>query len=183
MARRYSYDTHQGKASKVLTVFIAALVIVAFGVGGYFLHKRLEKPPVIPQAITNNVNFPIYYPTITKETTIRQNTIKYSSTQSQVSFIVNDVSSEVTFAEQAAPDTFVNDPGLYPQFIEKLDGSTSFSSIDGTVNITLPPQTHLQTAVMDAKGTLLFVSSDSGNLTENEWKTLFNDLEYVQPNS
>ncbi|HUD05657.1 MAG TPA: hypothetical protein VMR18_01895 [Candidatus Saccharimonadales bacterium] len=63
--------------------------------------------------------------------------------------------------------------------IEKLNGYASFDSVDGTVSLTNPTEVKSETAVMNAKGTLLFAKSN-GNLSENSWKLLFNSLDYSQ---
>lgn len=87
----------------------------------------------------------------------------------------------ITFAEQSSPDSFAADPNFYPAFIQKLGGYDTFNSVNGQVDLTRPAQVNAETGVMNTKGTLLFARSD-GDLSETNWKLLFNSLDYTQPN-
>jgi hypothetical protein len=97
------------------------------------------------------------------------------------SHIVNFNGALITFSEQSSPSTFVNDTSLYPEFISKLNGINAFVSVNGTVNITHPQGSQYETAVMNAKGTLLFAQSTNKDISQSNWQLLFNNLLYTRP--
>lgn len=167
---RKSY-TIQWLITGLVAVFLFALIGI---------HIYDTKPPIIPGTIQKQVNFPIFYPNLSQRVDIETNSFKYDKSLGQVTFIVKFASRSITFAEQTSPDSFAADPTFYNNFIEKLGGYATFDSVNGTVSLTEPAQVDAQTAVMNAKGTLLFAKS-SGNISQNNWTLLFNSLAYTQP--
>lgn len=161
----------------LLPLLVIALAIVITILVALF-HNR---PAVVPRSILKQVNFVIFYPPASQQMTIEPGTFKYAKSLGQVSFIVGFGGRHITFAEQSSPDSFSADPNFYPQFIQKLGGYATFGSTNGQVDLTRPSQVNAETGVMNAKGTLLFAKSD-GDLSEDNWKLLFNALSYAQPN-
>jgi hypothetical protein len=155
----------------IITIVLITVAVVIF---------YATRPPVIPKSILKQINFAIFYPPINQQTTIETSTFKYAKSLGQVSFIVNFSGQHITFAEQSSPDSFAADPNFYPAFVQKLGGYATFTSVNGRVDLARPAQVDAETGIMNAKGTLLFVKSTS-NLSENNWKLLFNSLTYAQP--
>jgi hypothetical protein len=164
------------RLKRILLVLGSSLLITAVAVGV----EAYIKPPVVPKNILRQVNFPVFYPEPNKQIKVQTKSFKYDSSQGQISFIVALDNRSITFAEQSSPDSFGADPNFYSAFIQKLNGYATFDSVDGTVSLTYPAQVNSQTAVMNAKGTLLFAKS-TGDISENSWKLLFNSLTYTQP--
>lgn len=162
------------------TLIISASVLV-LGITLVAVLLLLRKPSVVPQSILKQIDFAIFYPPVSQQTTIETGTFKYAKSLGQVSFIVEFGGQHITFAEQASPDSFGADPNFYSQFIKSLNGYTFFDSVNGRVDLAQPAQVNAETGVMNAKGTLMFAKSD-GNLSEDNWKLLFNSLSYTQPN-
>jgi hypothetical protein len=172
------YTVFSGSKNNTTTGrILVVVVIILVAVLAAYLH---DKPPVIPTAIQKQVNFVIFYPQPNNQITLEKSTIKYDKSIAQISYIVNFANQHITFSEQASPDSFAADPTFYSNFVQKLNGYATFDSLNGTVNLTLPTEIKTETGVMNAKGTLVFVKS-SGNLSENNWKLLFNSLSYTQP--
>jgi len=155
------------------------LIVVGLAIAGYIFFV-VGRTSFVPKSITSSVQFPIFYPKPSKQIIIKQPSFKYDKSDGQVSFIVSYKGSSITFAEQSSPDSFSADPNFYPAFIQKLNGYGTFSGVDGRVDLTLPSETHEQTAIMNAKGTLVFAST-SGQISESNWKLLFYDLNNTQP--
>ena len=153
------------------------VLAVAAMVGAYVYNSR---PSVIPSAIRRQANFAIFYPNPSKQIYILPSSFKYDTSLSQVAFAARFANRSITFAEQSSPDSFAATPTFYANFITKLGGYATFSSIDGTVSLTEPAQVNAQTAVMNTKGTLLFAKS-SNDMSENNWRLLFNSLSFTQP--
>jgi len=155
-------------------IICVAAVIIA-------LINFINKPPVIPSDIQKQVNFVIFYPQPSTQTVIQKNTFKYDPKLKQASFIADYGGRQITFAEQSSPDSFADDPNFYPKFIASLNGYATFDSVDGRVDLTRPKEVKSQTAVMNAKGTLMFAKSN-GDISEDNWKLLFNSMLYTKPN-
>jgi hypothetical protein len=164
-------------AKKLRRSIVGIVIVLAVAIAVYV---HCMKPSVVPSTIRKRANFAIFYPNPSKQIYIPVNSFKYDASLNQVAFVVRFAGRSVTFAEQPSPDSFAADPTFYSNFITKLGGYATFSSIDGTVSLTEPAQVDTQTAVMNTKGTLLFAKS-SGNINENNWKLLFNSLSYTQP--
>jgi hypothetical protein len=151
---------------------------MALGAGFYV---RYHNQSVIPKNILNQLNFSVFYPKQNSQTKIETNTFKYSKQLGQLSFIVVYDNQHLTFAEQSSPDSFAADPSFYTKFINSLNGYATFDSANGTASLTVPTEVKHEVGVMNAKGTLLFAQSTTGNLSETAWKQLFNSLVYTQP--
>jgi hypothetical protein len=164
--------------TKTLRRSIVAIVLLLAVVICVYAYTR--GPSAVPSTIREQANFAIFYPNPTQQIYILPGSFKYDKSLAQVAFIARFAGQSVTFAEQSSPDSFAADPTFYSNFITKLGGYATFSSVDGTVSLTEPAQVNTQTAVMNTKGTLLFAKS-SGNISENDWKLLFNSLSYTQP--
>ena len=156
---------------------ILLLAVVSAVIFLIFFNRQV----IVPSSISQQANFVIFYPQPSQQVTVQIKTFKYDPTNKQVSFIVSFSGRNITFAEQGSPDSFADDPNFYSQFITKLNGYTTFGSVNGTVDLTRPSEVKNETAVMNAKGTLLFANSN-GDISEDNWKSLFNVLHYTQPN-
>lgn len=154
----------------ISAVLLAAVIVIAI----------LHQPALLPKDIKKQVNFVVFYPT-GSQAVIEKSSFKYDSSLKLLSFDTNFAGKQITFAEQGTPDSFVDDSNFYPKFIDSLNGYATFSSIQGQVDLTVPKEFNNQTGVMNAKGTLLFAKS-SGNISEDNWKQLFNSFNYIKPN-
>lgn len=164
------------KAIIIATSLGVILVAVAVGL---WLGLRSTEP--FPQSVLKEVNYPLFYPSQLNQVKISKPSIKYNKQQGSISYIVYLNQTELTFSEQASPETFTYDSSLYPQFVDKFGNYASFDSLDGTVYLTQLPGSNSQTAIMDSKGTLLFVRTDNSTMSQNRWKLLFNTIEFTLP--
>jgi hypothetical protein len=70
----------------------------------------------------------------------------------------------------------VDIPAAYTKLLSSLNQFDSFDSPNGTVALTHPKELNgAESAVMNAKGTLLFVRPN-GNVSSDDWRRLFNNL-------
>lgn len=164
---------------KISLKVIAGIIVVAILVVAVIWWKR--STTIVPPSIANQASFVIFYPANGSQITIQKTSFKYDNTNKQVSFIVAYQGQSITFGEQSSPDSFSDDQNFYPQFIQSLNGYSTFSSANGSVDLTKPTETNHETGVMNSKGTLLFAQDTTGNLSENAWKQLFNALIFIQP--
>lgn len=158
---------------------ILPVLILCAIVGAVIIFRSPDKP-VVPEAIQKQANYAIFYPQPGDQTSIQQDTFKYDPSTKQASFVVNFMGRQITFAEQSSPESFADNPNIYPQFVQKLNNYATFDSLNGRVDLTRPKNVNGQAGIMNAKGTLMFASLTTGSLTENQWKELFNNLEITK---
>jgi len=164
------------KNYRLITILLVVIIVCIIG---YFMSIS-PKPDPVPKSIQNRVSFTIFYPVPSQQTVFKQDSFKYNKSLSQITFVVNFDKRNITFAEQSTPGSFNSSPSFYQSFVQKLGGYATFDAVNGRVDLTLPIQTEEQTAIMNAKGTLLFANS-SGKISENNWKLLFNSVNNIQP--
>ncbi len=155
---------------------ISVIVLLSFGI---YIANKIINPVPIPSSIVNSVKFAIFYPQPNKQIVYQKGSFEYDKSKGQVIFNIHYDGQEVTFSEQSSPDAFSANPNYYQSLVSGLNNYATFASINGQVNLTIPSQTKQQTAIMNTKGTLLFVNS-RGDLNENNWKILFASLKYTQ---
>lgn len=92
---------------------------------------------------------------------------------------INGVGSAVV-SEQPTPDSFIDIPQVYDKVVANMNEYGTFDSDIGTVHLTRPKDLGgKQAAVMNAKGTLMFVKPER-DLSDDQWRKLFNGLEVVR---
>lgn len=162
--------TRRGKY--LLYVAIGLLIVATAGIAAV----RLRQPATIvtPQ-VASQLTSTLFVPQVGDVAVVRA-TVKYDASLKVLSYVVRTDGTVLTVSEQPTPDSFVDVPGVYTKTIEGMKGYQSFDSVQGHVDLTRPT-THgdKQTAVMNAKGTLLFVKADH-DLTIDQWKQFFRAL-------
>ena len=119
------------------------------------------------------MHFPVFLPVTA--ITLNASSYKFDPGQKVLSFTgrLGD-GQTVTFAEQATPDPFNDIPNYYTQFLTKIFEYEAFDSLQGTVHLTHPNGAG-QAAVMNAKGTLMFVRV-AHDEPKSAWQQIFNKL-------
>lgn len=162
----------------IAIVSVVVLAIAAGGAGYYFTHR----PTLIPQAIRKQVSFVIFVPGKSSADQVNHTTVKYDSSLQLLTYMAKSASNnlQIIISEQATPQSFVDIPQTYDALTTKLNQYGSFDSINGTVYLTRPKELNGgQSAVMNAKGTLLF-AKPSQSLSDNDWRAFFNSLNIIQ---
>lgn len=143
----------------------------------YGLHQ-----PIIPRQVLNQATFGVWYPTAgTLGLQVDRGTVKNTASGQDklVTFVARNPSNNLSFTEQAVPDSFNDIPQLYDKLIEKLRGYATFDSVNGTVSLTRPEEFKSgQTAVMKAKGAMVFIRPDK-DLSTDDWRRLINNLSFA----
>jgi hypothetical protein len=158
------------------------LVLGAFMVAGiYFLFFHHTGFNPIPSKIKQQASFVVFYPGTDPSVTVDANSFKYSSQSQLMSYKITYNNAAITIAEQSTPQNFIDIPQAYDKLIESLNVYASFDSYYDKVNLTHPKEFNgQQSAVMNSKGTLVFAHPTKGELTEDQWKKLFNGLEIIR---
>jgi hypothetical protein len=158
--------------------FRALAGLVAAGLIVVTVMILLPKPP-IPGIIKSQLTSTLVLPSA-KQATIDRNSAKYDSSLKVLSFNATVAGHKVVMAEQPTPDQFIDIPQAYDKVVENMNAYAQFDSALGTVHLTKPTQLHGgQTAVINAKGTLLF-AKPSSNLTDDQWRRFFNSFAVAQ---
>lgn len=157
-------------------LLLAALLVVAVAVTAiYWSFFRATSP--VTTAISRQANFAIFYPGKQTGYTADSKSMSYDTQNKLVTFTAQGPGTNLDFTEQATPTSFVDIPAAYDKLINNLRGYSSFESLHGKVNLTHPKELGgAQAAVMNAKGTLLFIRPNR-DLPDDEWRRLFNGLQ------
>jgi hypothetical protein len=127
---------------------VAILLLILLCVGGFIL---FHKTTALPQAITSNVSFPVYYPTdLPAGYQLDKNSIK---TQDQRLFYQFQKGSNIIYVtEQSAPS--------HPPDLKNLDGFGQVSTITGEA--VLGTVNGKPTGILLTKSTLTAVNGTDG---------------------
>ena len=175
--------THK-KRNQLSTPLALSLGVVAGAgllLGTYFIFLYKSTPNIIPPGIKKQVSFNVFYPSPDPTVTVDSKSFKYDSQAKLMSYVITYVKTPVTIAEQATPQNFIDIPQAYDKLIESLSEYGSFQSYYDKVSLTHPKEFNgQQSAVMNSKGTLVFAHPTRGDLTEDQWKKLFNGFEVIR---
>jgi hypothetical protein len=175
-----AYQRRSMKQFVVISVTI--MIILSLIAGGVLGYMRWQKSKIIiPPAIKKQVTSVIFWPSKDAPVLSDKQTIKYNPNEKLLSYVAHTSNGrELIISEQPTPDSFNDIPQVFSKFTEGLHQYTSFSTPDGTVSLTRPKELKGgQTAVMSAKGTLMFIKP-SKDLSDDEWRQLFNNLEIIR---
>lgn len=85
----------------------------------------------------------------------------------------------VTVSEQATPDQFTDIPTYSEKVFQKFGEYKTFEMSIGIVHLVRSPKDKQQAAVINTKGTLMFVKPDK-DLTEDQWREFFKNIAVIQ---
>ena len=166
---------------KLRLLIVVSLVVTILTIG-LAVNMRANNQP-IPHDILKQAAFGIWYPAANPpEFKVDRGAVKYSvnGQDKLVTFVARGLTNNLSFTEQAVPDSFNDIPQLYDKLIEKLRAYSTFDSVNGTVSLTRPEELKGgQTAVMRAKGTMVFVRPDK-DLSADDWRRLMNNLSFAR---
>jgi hypothetical protein len=167
--------THKARSRLPVLALAAVVTVIVASAVGYQLLKPTKQ---IPPAIAKQVSFGVFLPPDKSGVAVDSSSFSYNKSEGVLNFtVVRADGMKLSFTEQATPESFVDVPQVYDKLISSLHGYSSFDSVNGRVNLTHPPQLKGgEAAVMNAKGTLMFVRS-SKVLPDDEWRQLFSRLE------
>ena len=162
-------------------IIAVGLLVIGLTVAGFISLHRTHTDGPIPQTIKRQVAFVIFYPSPKTAVVVDVNSFKYDTKEKLLSYVVNYANTPITIAEQATPQNFIDIPQAYDKLIESLGEYGSFQSYYDKVSLTHPKEFNgQQSAVMNSKGTLVFAHPTKGDLTEDQWKKLFNGFEVIR---
>lgn len=161
------------KRLRLIVVIVAVLglvVIVAMLLG--------PKPPVpaeVKRAVTSTILIPK-----TRNVVVSRESMSYNSQIKLLTYQAIVYGTKTVVSEQPTPESFIDIPQVYDKLVASMNEYSKFDSTSGTVHLTRPSNLKgKQTALMNAKGTLMFVKPES-DLTEDQWRKFFNGIEVVK---
>ena len=150
----------------------------AAGIIAAVVMLTLPKPP-IPGAIKQQLTSTLMLPNTSRYPVARSST-KYDTGLKLLTFDVTAFHSKLIVSEQPTPDQFVDVPAVYQKVLDGMSDYADFDVSLGTVHLTTSPQLHGgQTAVLNAKGTLVFAKPATG-LSEDQWHQFFTSFAVAQ---
>jgi hypothetical protein len=165
-------------SKKAVLITLLALVLASAGTALYLLQDNTNP---LPQSVKSQIGYKAIYPS--KVSQIDPNSYAYQADGKTLSFIVTTNNAHVTFTEQPAPNTLGSDGqpyypalGLHPyaQFKTKL-GPVALAKFWKAGSLKPVGES----AILATGGTLLIAHSDK-DLTNAQWKTLFDSLKTGQ---
>jgi hypothetical protein len=153
--------------------------MVGLAAGIYF--RQSSKNP-LPSDVKNHVKFKIIYPS-SNSARIDKSSFVYQPKQGVLTYNVNFAGTNISYSEQAAPNTLGSDtqvyyPSLgihpYAQFYSNL-GQVALTKFWQSGNL----KSVGQSAVIASHGTFLIAHSEK-NLTNAQWKNLFQSLKITK---
>ena len=156
------------------TLAALALVLALSIVSTIAIAAHYRKKPLIPVVVRKAVTYTIFVPNGAGDYSLKTPTLNYVMTTQQLSYhLKNTAGSDVLLSMQPSPESFSDVPQVYEALVGKLNQYASFDSVQGRVFLTRPKELNgAQSAVMNAKGTLLF-ARPSKDLTEDQWRSFF----------
>ena len=161
------------KRLRLIVVIVAVLglvVIVAMLLG--------PKPPVpaeVKRAVTSTILIPK-----TRNVVVSRESMSYNSQIKLLTYQAIVYGTKTVVSEQPTPESFIDIPQVYDKLVASMNEYSKFDSTSGTVHLTRPSNLKgKQTALMNAKGTLMFVKPES-DLTEDQWRKFFNGIDVVK---
>jgi hypothetical protein len=136
------------------------------------------KPPVpvdVKRAVTSTILVPQ-----AREVDVSRESMAYNSQLKLLSFTTVAFGVKAVVSEQPTPESFIDIPQVYDKVVTNMNEYSKFDSDSGTVHLTRPKDLGgKQAAVMNAKGTLMFVKPER-DLSDDQWRKLFNGLEVIK---
>lgn len=160
------------------TFFIAT---GAFAVIGLIIISVLLIAPKnpLPGAIRKQVNYVILAP-VSGATVVDRESTKFDTKLKLLSFnaTLNDI--KMVISQQPTPDSFSDIPQVYDKVVANMNEYSKFDVIVGTVHLTRPKDLGgKQAAVINTKGTLMFVKPDK-DLTDDQWRLFFKNIDTLR---
>jgi hypothetical protein len=152
-----------------LPLILSVLVLLIVAGSSLVIWEFQHKPQPVAADIVKQLSFSPFVVTKGSGATVLSQ--KYDPT-SQVYFFVMETADgkRFTVSEQSTPVNFSEIPELYTKLLDGLNKYDTVETVNGTVSLTHPKTGGAQ-AVLNEKGVLMFVRSDSGELSSKAaWK-------------
>lgn len=155
-------------------------VIVAAAIAGAVIVQGIVSSRVLPPEISRQITYGVYYPQ-GDVVSVDRSSIAFQADADLLTYkVALPEGGTLTVNQQPTPESFVDIPQAYDKLVTTLMPYASFDSLHGKVALTRPKELQGdQSAVMNAKGTLMFVRS-SDQLSEDQWRRIFNSFEIIQ---
>lgn len=164
---------------RFFTILIFGMMAVALAALSFAVYRLTHPTPLVPASILKQVEFVPMVPDARSGWQLQTGSLQYDATQKVLFFNVTNGTDKLIFSEQATPDQFSDIQGYQDAFLAKLNQYKDFDTAAGTVYLTHPTElSGGQSAVLNEQGTLLF-ARPSHNLTDNEWRNLFDNTVQV----
>lgn len=162
-------------------IIVSSIVVFSLLVGIIMLVGSRHSPGLIPDNLKKQISFVLFLPSSSPEMNINTKSFRYDPVSKVFTFKMQYDHSTLTIAEQATPQNFIDIPQAYDKVMETLNEYASFNSYYDKVSLTRPKEFKgQQSAIMNSKGTLITAHPTKGELTEDQWKKLFNGLELIR---
>lgn len=168
------YIAGERQRTRLPLVLSILAVLITVGITALIWEIRHQPQPISP-AIEKQLNFSPFVVSKGSGATVLSQ--KYDAS-SQVYFFVmqRPDGQKFTVSEQASPVNFSEIPELYTKLLDGLHKYDAIETTNGTVSLA-HPQPGQSEAILNEKGVLMFVRSDSGELSNVTWKHVIESMD------
>lgn len=154
----------------------AGVLLVAVAAAATYSLKSTEK---IPEAVKSQISSTIIIPS-DNSVEIDRKSYKINDSESLLTYTARFDDQNLIISQQPTPEGFIDIPKAYDSLVSQMGEYGKFESANGTVYLTSPKnQKNIQIAVLNTKGTLMFVKSEQG-MSRDRWQKFFSTLEVVK---
>lgn len=170
--KRYIAGERQRTQLPLVLAILAILIVAGLTVVVWEVRHR---PQPIPLTIARQLSFSPFL--VTKDSGARVLSQKYDPTSQVYFFVIQTVDgNKYTVSEQSTPVNFSEIPELYTKLLDGLHKYDTVETINGTVSLAHPGQGQAE-AILNEKGVLMFVRSDSGEVSKATWKRVIESFD------
>jgi hypothetical protein len=172
---KYKFDEVQAYRKSMLWI----LAIIAITASVVLVLWATKTKPIISNSIRSKVSSVVLVPN-GDGVVVDKATVVYDSSLKLLSYKLTYSGTNLVASEQPSPDTFTDLPQAYDKVLANMNEYSKFETDTGTVHLTKPTDLKgKQAAVLNTKGTLMFVKPSS-NLTDDQWRTFFKNLQVIK---
>ncbi|MEO6513160.1 MAG: hypothetical protein ABIO22_00615 [Candidatus Saccharimonadales bacterium] len=170
--KRYIAGERQRSQLPLILTVLAVLVIAGIALVIWEVQHRPQ--PVAPN-IVSQLSFSPFV--ITKGSGGAVLSQKYDAASGVYFFVMKTADGkQFTVSEQNTPVNFSEIPELYTKLLDGLHKYDTIETVNGTVSLAHPKQGESQ-AILNEKGVLMFIRSDSGELSKAAWKRVIESFD------
>jgi hypothetical protein len=154
------------------------VLMVGLVIGAYAIFRPQSSP--IPKDINQKISHSIFVPAQSSGWRLDKTATSYNNDTGVLNTYLLSRNNRITMTQQNTPQTFKDVPTYYPALLNKLHEYSEIQTSNGTVGLTKPDELKGgQSAVANISDTLMFLHPDH-DLTDQQWKQLFNNLDIVK---
>ena len=130
----------------------------------------------VSKKLNDQISFSVMHPGSNSRVRTDKSSITYDPAQKYITYTGKYNSQPLTISEQSTPQQYIDIPEAFARQMDQWHESSTFISSVGTVHITRPEH-KTYTAVLNERGTLVFVTSITP-ISNEDWRQIFRSMTF-----